>query len=389
MQPLDGISPEGISPDGIISPKSVAARITRLHALAHPLGGFGSKGANSILDIFGTFLATAGPDALERMKNLIAIESTDLLDLTDLVADLPPAQRGRLLRLFASPIARPLDPRSTIKVISDLDNTIIESAGIAPVVYTPGDVAPGSMPLMRALASGTVTTMTMVSARPRILELHSIMKMRRTLENSAAPPFSFASGELKGPVRYVGACIGERLLGGRAAATWRHHKAVACMHFANKKMQCFVALQAAFPHAKFVFFGDDTQGDWIFAAMMVRQFPQSFAFIRRIATANTSVAPGSQNWPPDARTLEYIAATSPRILLHNSYYEALARSPDAILSPAARVSAWQGAIDEFTGNVHKYRNGTFRTGPLQEPVDRAWITVLTRMIRDMIISTAE
>jgi len=173
-----------------------------------------------------------------------------------------------------------------LKIISDIDNTFIEAPFIAKNTYKTDIIIPGYMDIVKSM---TKLPITFISARPKILENKTINKIS-SLTNYK---FSVLTGSVL-PLIYEGVSwiIYNKLLSRLS------HKKIAEGKYYN-----FIRWQKIFPHNKFLFFGDDSQGDHIFARKMIDRFPDALACIRRVMDDNIES--------------EYI---HPNIFYHRSYF---------------------------------------------------------------------
>jgi hypothetical protein len=293
------------------------------------------RDADAEARLLAAFSAAAAAGCFNALVAAADAESVDLIDITDIVAAVSPRTRAALLRLFAAaPLLHP-ENAPPVKVVSDLDNTAVETSAAAASVYTPGDWIPGFLPLISALrASGdggaaAATSVTFLSARPNAVEVFSLMRIAASLRGSGVEefPFSFASGSLAG-----------------AAAMAVGARRRAFREFAAGKLRRWRALRDVYPASRFVFLGDDTQGDWLFALWLVRSGAAHFAFIRRaVASARDSAGPGGPLWPGTASEAAE-AAASPRIAYVSSWYEAIAHAPQRVLPDHLRAAAAEACV---------------------------------------------
>jgi hypothetical protein len=202
---------------------------------------------------------------LEKLKNRISNES-DYFDMVDLFKRLSSIGKLTLMNLFNYNVI-PLDSPYKIKVISDIDNTLIENVNIAPNTYTNNELIPGITPLIKILSKNTTTTL--LSARPFIVENISIDLLKTKINREFS--FSFLHGKLT-PILKI-------ILGKISNDQEKIQEAYRIM--ATNKFNKFKKLLEIYPHCKFIFFGDDTQGDQFFAEYLVRLKPDSIAFIRK------------------------------------------------------------------------------------------------------------
>ena len=228
---------------------------------------------------------------LEELKNRISDER-DYNDMIDLLKDLSIDTKSFLYTLFRNNHI-PDSSKYKIKVISDVDNTAIENRCVAPVMYVDKELIPGYQALLHVLSADT-TTSSFISARPSFIENLSIDTLAEKLDRSLK--FNFLNGNLIPIIELMASKVFRDKVGTRRAYT----------HMANKKFYKFNELFHVYPHCKFIFFGDDTQGDYKFAKLLVESVPESMAFIR--VCNGTKIDPKYHS--------EYI-------VYHKSYYEVI------------------------------------------------------------------
>lgn len=298
------------------------------------------------------FMAAAmGGSVLEAVKHHVAREQSDFIDMRDLVEALSPKRQQSLLGLFQ--LHRPLNPQYLTIVISDLDCTAIERAAISTPVYYDGCVVPGFAPLVNALTHQGITTMTFISARPKFMENWSIKKTASAIRSVGLTAFSFEAGQLPGSAIFVAAQAAD---GASTKKLARRLLVASAKKFAKLKMDSYLKLQTIFPHARFVFFGDDAQGDYLFAQALVRHNEQNFAFIRDVAAPEMKVAALSDE---------------PRILYHRSYYEAAVKAPLDVLPPSQRDLAFVLMQQE---HLSRYSKELGLCNPQARERDQPWLT---------------
>jgi hypothetical protein len=288
----------------------LAREITKLHESRRFTLRFDFSVSAKIVSIFESAVS---PDSLERLKNLVDHENHDFIDLNDLMDDLEEAAAARLYALFVrnAPFA---SKTFRIKVMSDLDNTAIENSAIAPLPAGAKNGFPvsGFVSFVSALTRDGATSATFVSARPKGIELQSIISARNKFEREGLKNFTFKSGELISTVHYLTA---------RAIRSqdeiWK-----SCVRFATLKNKCYCDLKDVYPASRFVFLGDDTQGDYIFAIMFVENRPGNVAFIRKIAQVGKGVHPHKGGVWDEGFITRSIASSHPRVFYHESYLDA-------------------------------------------------------------------
>jgi hypothetical protein len=279
----------------------------------------GSGHSRDILATLRSAFTVGGSPLLERVKHVIAEESGDFEDFATAVERSP---RVLEVQAFIARTALPyaaLDPRIRTNVISDLDNTAIENATVAPITYIDSRLVFGFTPLLKTFTR-SLTTPTFISARPGPMEIPSIISAKRSLSQHNIP-FAFESGSIAGTLYYFAARSVRAAIGTDAAVktrAWKGSIGTAATTYAAQKFKNYRRVSQYFPGAGYVFFGDDTQGDYIFALQFVIDRPQNRAFVRMVADPRVSMSPRSAAWPlpRDNRP------PHPRIIEHASYYEA-------------------------------------------------------------------
>lgn len=311
---------------------------------------------------------------LDRVKHSVNAEEDDFLDLTNLIADLPSSASTTLLSLFALPPRDPFSPE--IIVISDLDNTAVENPWVAPVHYRSGDVIPGYLPLIRALTNNFRTVPIIISARPAALEQRSIQKVKRQFEvhhHVSPKSLCFQSGTLPGTLWY--GLYRSGVLSNRGT-NYALENAVAT--YAQVKFQAYQQLQHIFPHAAFVFFGDDTQGDYRFACELVKTNPKHLGIIRRIATNSVlgSTETAKKSHGLDANNSQG-HALDPKIWVHTSYYEIIHRllSTRKGWLTAEQIQILQQSTKSEFGHFYRpsLANGRFENPTVISQRDSVWL----------------
>ena len=335
--------------------REISAKIARIYKYSLRKGG-GRLSLNDsvkIVELFN-YAASCSSEVVEAVKHRVSEEESDFKDMGDLIADLQPDQSQYILRLFLS-IAPPISSlpfsQYSCVVLSDLDNTVIENLNVCTIHYVANDVVPGYVPITRALTCNWSTTLTFISARPKNFEIVSILSIKRVLADNGIHSFSFESGEISGTVLYAQS-VAARLAGRVELANKLLLQ--AALLYAELKYQSYKKLVQIYPHAKFVFFGDDTQGDYIFGCRFVNDRPNNFAFIRRIA--DYPVSPDGVCWPSPATAAAGAGTTTPTpeayplsLIYHTSYYEAIIRAPEQAFSASGgrREDAATYAAEEY------------------------------------------
>lgn len=304
------------------------------------------------------------PNLFDRLKNSVDEDSHDFSNLVTLVfRDMSVAGRNAFLHMCAcyGDKAGPL-----VKIISDIDNTILESnaTGKNFVTHRDGECVPGAMELICAInfsktepipqqtrscgGSGAgafpnivpslvecahVPTTTFISARPAEIEHASILAVSSKLSKRSTAkkfaqdhrlPFSFLCGTFSGPLL---------LLAGHLLKC-QSLVARANVIMAEKKWEKYLQMKSIYPHNRFVFLGDTTQGDSIFASWLVNPemhggSTENFAFIRNV---NSEKKFSAFHHSP--------RFVHPRILQVSSWFDALNFAPCDVVLPSAKV-AWK------------------------------------------------
>lgn len=267
-----------------------AAQITKLHShlRANPF-----RRSETAHQIHSLFRQITDPLVLERTKHLISEEEKDYLDLRALLTDLKNSRN--LLELLRTPSLNYFN--STI-VLCDVDNTLLENHAIANIRYHNKSVIPGIVDLLNYLSKG-FTTVTFLSARPKHIEGFSIAEIKSKLSEHSLRNFTFESGEIRGTVSFVAAKLSS------ASSEMRKKFAIeSAMEYARLKFESYLQFAELYPASRFVFFGDDTQGDAIAAWLILSHSAQNQAFIRRCAFQGESVFPGEKWFPPIKKMIE-------------------------------------------------------------------------------------
>jgi hypothetical protein len=175
----------------------------------------------------------------------------------------------------------------------DIDNTTLENATVAPITYANKELIPGLTGLLRYFSSHGATSIAFLSARPRLIERFSIDTVNRML--SSRLRFSFLTGTIEPIVDYV-----KGRVTGRSEYLERSYQKMA-----DEKFNNYLQLKELYPSNRFVFLGDDTQGDPYLAYRLANQSEENWAAIRRVT-----------NRPLPSEVLAH-----PRIFWHSSYFE--------------------------------------------------------------------
>jgi len=245
-----------------------------------------------ILNIFSKYQNT--PELMEELKNKISDER-DYFDIVDLVLKMELNYRNKILSLFQNN-QLPYESAYATKIMADIDNTTLENSCIAPIVYKDKDIIPGIQTILKYFSQGK-TTVSFISARPRQLERNSINTINNLISKQLR--FSFLTGDIKSIGKWT---IG-KITFSKSIEEWSY------TDMATKKFQNYLALKELYPHCRFIFLGDDTQGDAYFARMVVQHDPRNFAAIRIIAKRELP---------------EYLFNHS-KIYYHSSYFELIHR----------------------------------------------------------------
>lgn len=296
-------------------------------------------------DIYNLFLRAfyLSPNTFEKLKTILSSEELDLLDLPDLLDDLHPAVSLKLRHLFLINYNLSDSFLYHTQAITDLDCTFVENRGAGRVVYNDKEVVFGIAPLHRALTREGSTCLTVVSARPKFMETHSLYSNRKRLKDAGIHHYSFESGEIDGTILFLSS---QALRNGGNFVKANELLLKSATSFADLKFKCYLRLKGAFPLSNFVFTGDDTQGDFIFAVKLVSDNPKNFAIIRKIAKPGEDVSPFSRSLkfpsnPPITRNV------CSRIIYVESFYEAICRAPSDVLPFVLRKRAASLALEEY------------------------------------------
>lgn len=205
-------------------------------------------------------------EVLEELKNKLSDERKDYYDLVDLMNALQLLPRLKLYEIFYTNIIPDNSPYK-IKVISDVDNTAIENNKIAPAKYIDHELIPGYQALLHILTKDATAT-TFISARPALIEKLSIRKLSQKLDRSLK--YSFMSGSFIPLIEMASSKLSCGYINVQTAYDT----------MSQFKYNRFREMFLAYPNCKFIFFGDDTQGDGRLAKYIVENVNNSIAFIR-------------------------------------------------------------------------------------------------------------
>ena len=231
-----------------------------------------------------------------ELKHKINQEENNYLDLMDLFEDLADSQKSRFLNLLNRvkienlQLCKNPDFDYSTLVLSDLDNTCFENTvfGLPTKGLKNGDMIPGMASLIKRYSHNNKTTTTFISARPRQMENHSIDKIKEKLYAKGITRFCFTSGELYAPLFYTFGLYTRNLTIQKRA----------CIEFAYLKFQCYNKIRRVFPEVRFVFCGDDTQGDVIYALALLLESSRNICYIRNAAPPGDEVIPlNVKKWP--------------------------------------------------------------------------------------------
>lgn len=289
--------------------EEIAIRISNLHSRNKMMLKICDKHSIEIINLF-LQAANISPDTFELVKHAVDCEGDDFLDVNNLLDDLKPVYRIHLLRLFKN-VSPFVSYQYRTKVISDLDNTAIENAFVAPVPPGSKDKYPvkGFINLVNKLTMNGKTTVTFISARPRMIEKFSIINTIKKFRKEGLTNFVFEAGDLVGPIKLGVSYFNTNY-------TWE-----SSLHLGKIKMNSYLRILNVYPSSRFIFFGDDTQGDYIFAAFLVNHNPKNIAIIRKISLNpisphniwDDSMFPNILN--------KHLVLNNPRIIYHNDSYE--------------------------------------------------------------------
>lgn len=234
------------------------------------------------------------PDLLEELKNQIS-DDRDYHDLIKLIDGLPQPYQTNVMDIIRTARIMENSPYGT-QIIADIDNTTIENHCIGPVQYQDKYLVPGIMSILKYFSRGK-TTVNFISVRPRIMERQSIHIINNLVSKQLR--FTFLTGEIGHLIKYgIGCCMFCNDL-----------KESSYYDMAVKKYNNYLALKKLFPHCRFIFLGDDTQGDVYFADMLTKTNINNFAAIRIIS---------GRKLPDNVRENE-------RIYFHTSYFALIHR----------------------------------------------------------------
>jgi hypothetical protein len=292
-----------------------------------------------------------GRCALERVKHLVEIETYDFDDLADLMAALSSRARARVERFFftagqalCSCCSRGGNCCSFgIKVVCDIDNTLIEKASTGRIIFPDDTAVPGAGALLLAL-SGKWSTVSLLTARPNVMERSTLRRFRLQGRDEPAaefsekwfPQVSMAGGNLS--ARNVSALL---LTKSHSMRT----RLRAYTSLAYSKVSATEQIASLYPRAKIVLVGDDAQGDYIAAALLSHRLKDRFlaAFIRMVAWPGSSVSPRGDMWPS---SIEDARCT---VIEHSCYFQAIsvASAVGGIISVGGMARAQSAAYHEL------------------------------------------
>lgn len=350
--------------------KQISWDITKIHLKNQFTMKYSERTSRKVLNKFYQAFYIS-PNMLEKIKTTISSEEHDLKDLTDLLEDLHPVVRRELTMLFMTNYSLSNKYLYHTQVITDLDCTLFENANIAQPVYGGNRfTVAGIFPLLKSLTRNGSTCLTVITARPSSIEAHSLISNRERLTNVGIGRYSFQSGELDGTIHFLmNKCF--RKLGMYKEANDELKR--ASLLFAALKYKCYLRLKEAYPYSQFVFTGDDAQGDYIFATLLVQDNPKNFAFIRNATSQDLAVTPYTHHWPSNSEIEKAFQRKnfipnltnnfnwslpnfSERILYVSNFYEAIAKAPFDVLEDSLKQNAILGSLEEFNQmKIKEYR----------------------------------
>ena len=248
---------------------------------------------NIVLSIFTTAFNQKNEgfsNALEEIKHCIS-DKRDYHDMIDLMRNLSKTVQIKMYDLFHNNVI-PKDSKYKYIVVSDIDNTAIENISIAKCKYINNELIPGYQLLLHLLTQDA-TSVTFISARPKQLEKATIASMAQKIDSNIKWSL------LPGNTKLVSELFIAKLLTNKSSFVYEK--------MGEEKMKSFQELALIYPHCTFIFFGDDTQGDYIFARKMTSKYKNSIAFIRKCKHPNN----------------EDFNDISSNIFLHSSYFEVI------------------------------------------------------------------
>lgn len=305
-----------------------------------------------VYDMF-VLAANVSPDYLERVKHIVAEKDRDYTDLTDLISILQPETALKLLRLFvtAAPNVTPKD-YGTI-VLSDIDNTSFENRSIAPCIYRNHHLIPGFVSLIRAIRG--LTTVTFITARPSELERSSICSKNDQLLEAGIREFSMKSGSIGGTVHYALYMALRASLKRSTRSYWIRRAQLSAIAYSERKIEAYLELKRAFPAARrFVFFGDDTQGDYLTSIFIARDMPTNACFVRMVSPSDMSMSPKSHLWRED-----WPQTDPPNLVRFTSYFDLIVNHAHIFgkrVHDMAKSNAIAEAKTTYAQDMHRYAN---------------------------------
>lgn len=245
-------------------------------------------------------------DVLEELKNLIADER-DYFDFVDLIHSMKEPYRTQILKIFKS--VTPIEKSSPYrhKMLVDIDNTTIENSDIAPIYYRDKDIVPGLAPVLLYFTGNGRSTTTFLSARPKSIELLSIRSIEKKISEDLR--YSILTGTIKPICVYLKGKIQDKITDDESEIE-RSYQLMADEKYAN-----FLELSKIFPHCRYIFMGDDTQGDPYLAHRLAETRDENG---KRVCAWTAIRTVADKKLPSEIKNCK-------KILFHRSYYELMYR----------------------------------------------------------------
>ena len=258
----------------------VITRFQKMRLVGHP------HIDRQILEIFYKYAGNS--EQLERLKNLISNER-DYHDLVDLVARMSLPYRQLLKELYWN---TPVNQSSiyAIKMMVDIDNTTLENSTTGPITYVNRELIPGITSLLRYFSGDGETSVTFLSARPALIERQSIDMINSMLSSKLS--FSFSTGTVNPILYYI-------------KGKFNGDLETSYLKMAEEKFSNYLQLKELYPMNRFIFLGDDTQGDPYIAYKLANHSGSNWTAIRRVT---------GRQFPVEITSHQ-------RIYWHSSYYE--------------------------------------------------------------------
>lgn len=230
------------------------------------------------------------PEQIEQVKNKIDEEQDDFEDIGDILNKMSNKHKQLFYDFFyRNSLKLPKNSQFRIKVLCDIDNTLIENSYISPHTSfntKDGNLIDGVIDVIKFLSP--VTTTTFISARPPIIENRSIRTLKIKLADAGIKSYTFKSGSIHSLYVYL------------------FNQKLSFEIMAKLKIQRFKEIEKVYPNSKFYFLGDDSQGDVLFARWLLENNSEAIAIIYKTGLPQ-----------------KYHIPINPRFIYHSNYYDVL------------------------------------------------------------------